>query len=80
MPFGIFSCFSSADFSKLTFFKKFFQEYYQSVKQFGSGPSVGPDLGSTDYKICHWHAKINQRGFCKGFWQGTTQEAVIQTL
>ena len=40
---------SSADFFKINFFKKFFQEHYQSVKWFGtrSGPahySVGPDL------------------------------------
>ena len=32
---------SSADFFKINFFKKFFQERYQSVKQF-----VGPDLGT----------------------------------
>ena len=37
-------------FFKITFFKKFFQEHYQSVKPFGarSGPKfcrfVGPDL------------------------------------
>ena len=31
---------SSADFFKINFLKKFFQEYHQSVKQF-----VGPDLG-----------------------------------
>ena len=32
---------SSADFFKINLFKKFFQEYYQSVKQFGSrsGPT-----------------------------------------
>ena len=40
---------SSADFFfKINFFEKFFQEYHQSVKQFGSrsGPTiVGPDLG-----------------------------------
>ena len=35
----------SADFFfKINFFKKFFQEHYQSVKRFGSR-SVGPDLG-----------------------------------
>ena len=34
---------SSADFFKINFFKKFFQERYQSVNQFGH--SVGPDLG-----------------------------------
>ena len=35
-------------FFNINFFKKFFQEYHQSVKQFGSrsGPTlVGPDLG-----------------------------------
>ena len=38
---------SSADFFKINFFEKFFHEYHQSVKQFGSrsGPTfVGPDL------------------------------------
>ena len=42
---------SSAYFFKINFFKKFFQEQYHSVKQFGfrSGPTlcrynVGPDL------------------------------------
>ena len=36
--------FSSVDFypKKLTFWKKFFQEYYQSAKQFGS--IVVPDM------------------------------------
>ena len=35
-------------FLKINFFKQFFQEYYQSVKQFGSRSgrhSVGTDLG-----------------------------------
>ena len=39
---------SSADFFKINFWGNFFQEYHQSVKQFGSrsGPTfVGPDLG-----------------------------------
>ena len=27
------------------FFKKIFQEHYQSVKRFGSRRSIGPDLG-----------------------------------
>ena len=42
---------------KITFFKKFFQENYQSVKRLGSrsGPTVCPDLcpnchGSKDYE------------------------------
>ena len=36
-PWVIFHAFlSSADFFKINFFKKFFQEYHQSVKQFGS--------------------------------------------
>ena len=37
---------SSVEFFKITFFKKFFQEHYQSVNQFGSRAgltSVGPD-------------------------------------
>ena len=34
---GNFACFlSSADFFKINFFEKFFWEYHQSVKQFGS--------------------------------------------
>ena len=38
---GKFACFlSSADFFKIDFFKKKFQEHYQSVKQFG--PRSGP--------------------------------------
>ena len=41
-------CFlSSADFFKIIFFfEKLFQEYHQSVKQFGSrsGPTFWPDL------------------------------------
>ena len=48
---------SSADFFKINFFEKFFQEHYQGVKQFGH--SVGPDMGSnclqrlsTDDKNC----------------------------
>ena len=43
----------SADFFKIDFFKIFFQEHYQSVKQFGSrsGPtSVGPDLAPKCFK------------------------------
>ena len=39
---------SSSDFSKITFFQKFFQEHCQSVKQFGfrSGQTFfSPDLG-----------------------------------
>ena len=40
---------SSADiFFNTNFFEKFFQEYHQSVKQFGSSQApqnVGPDLG-----------------------------------
>ena len=38
---------SSADYFKINFFKKFSQEYHQSVIKFGSrsGPTaVGPDL------------------------------------
>ena len=38
---------SSADFFQNQLFKKFFQEYHQSVKQFGSRSGrhiVGPDL------------------------------------
>ena len=43
-------CFlSSADFFKVNFFEKFFQEHYQSVKQFLDPDQarhfVGPDLG-----------------------------------
>ena len=40
----------SADFFKINFFEKFFQEYHQNVKQIGSrsGPMfVGPDLVQT---------------------------------
>ena len=40
-----FSCFLSPDdFLKINFFKKFFQEYHQSVKQFGSRSKCRPDL------------------------------------
>ena len=46
---GHISCvLSSVDFFKIIFFEKFFQEYHQSVKQFGSRSdncSVWPDLG-----------------------------------
>ena len=31
---------SSADFFKINFFKKFFQEYHQNVKQFGSRSEI----------------------------------------
>ena len=53
---GFFSCFYCRllFFSKLTFFKRFFQEHYQSVKQFGSrsGPTknVGSDLSPNVFK------------------------------
>ena len=32
-------------FFKINFFEKLFQEYNQSVKQFGSRRFIGPDLG-----------------------------------
>ena len=34
--FFVFCCLSSADFFKINFFEKLFQEYHQSVKKFGS--------------------------------------------
>ena len=56
---GYFSCFwSSADFSpdffKINSFEKFFQEYHQSVKQFGSRLAqhfVGTDLVPNCLKV-----------------------------
>ena len=39
---------SSVDFFKINFFKKIFQEHYQSVKEFDTDQdrhTVGPDLG-----------------------------------
>ena len=56
-------------FFKINIFKKFFQEYHQSVKQFGSrsGPTFCPDLGpnclqrlSADDKL--WLARKELRG------------------
>ena len=47
LTFFIFGCLLIF-FSKFIFFKNFFQEYHQSVKQFGSRLGrhfVGPDLG-----------------------------------
>ena len=52
---------SSADFFKINFFKKFFQEHYQSVKRFGSGSgqhSVGPDLGQNICKDYQQKTKV----------------------
>ena len=52
---------SSADFFKINFFKKIFQEHYQRVKRFGSGSgqhSVGPDLGQNDCKDCQQKTKV----------------------
>ena len=55
---------ASADFFKVNFFKKFFQEHYQSVKQFESGS--GPTLAlvqklfaklSADVKSRRWQEK-----------------------
>ena len=37
-------------FFKIIVFEKFFQEYHQSVKQFGSRSNVGPDLGPSCLK------------------------------
>ena len=41
---GNFACFSLM-FFKINFFKTFYQEYHQSVKQLESRHFVGPDLG-----------------------------------
>ena len=41
---------TSADFFKINFFEKFFQEYHQSVNSLDpdqAGHSVGPDLGQS---------------------------------
>ena len=58
---------SSADFYfKIYFFKKFFNEHFQSVKLFGSRHSVGPDLGpnclqklSAEDKVATSRRRIN---------------------
>ena len=43
---GNFSCFlSSADFFKIYFLNKFFQEHYQRVNSLDPDRSVGPDIG-----------------------------------
>ena len=73
---GNFSCvLLTADFFQNHLFKKFFQEYHQSVKQFGSrsGPTfVGPDLSPNclqrlsaedtckqRVKVCVFFGKVN---------------------
>ena len=49
---------SSADFFKINFFKKFFQEYQQCVKQFGK-PHIFLNLfdkfNKVRFSFCCWH-------------------------
>ena len=52
-------CMSSADFSKLAFFKRLFQQHYQRVKHFGS--RSGPTLCWLDWVLI-W-VQIDFKGY-----------------
>ena len=56
----------SADFFKINFFEKLFQEYDQSVKHFGSDQaqhSVGPDLGPSCWQMGYQQTTLGDNEF-----------------